>query len=191
MAKTVNVYDTTDGCIEGYTDLWLEFDGLMEPRNPNGISTVGWLIRDANDMENVLVKSYEFVIDATNLDKGLSHTFSEYCALGKALDWLVGYGWSGNLDVRGDSKAVVLQVKEVWECHKQSTRLLRDRVLELIKNLGLDLQKNLTIEWVARNDNKEADLLARIAYETHCESKGIPIVYMEKRGGNAGNKRKN
>ena len=95
------------------------------------------------------------------------------------------------MDVRGDSKAVVLQVKKIWECQKRSTGLLRDRILELIKNLGLDLQQNLTIEWVGRNDNKEADLLARIAYETYCEAKGIPIVYMEKRGGNAGNKRKN
>ncbi len=53
-----------------------------------------------------------------------------------------------NLTIYGDSKLVCSQVSKVWECKNQRLRLLRDRALNILENLG-----SWKIEWIPREKN--------------------------------------
>lgn len=144
--------------------LTIHFDGACEPTNPGGVATCGWIIRDANGA--AINTGSKFVCRGL----GATNNVAEYCALGFALNWLASVKTAlpaeCHLDIHGDSKLVICQVKGEWACNRDHLRKLRDRCRELLAQF-----KTHTLEWIPREANGTADALSRQAYEEHTGKK--------------------
>ena len=127
-------------------------DGLSQPRNP-GTGTYGYVIYDGTRKlaEGSGLAGYD-----------VTSNFAEYTALTEALKKLKGLGIEGDVLIRSDSTLLVGQMSEGW---KVKGGMYVDKLKEardLMKEFG-----SLRFEWVPREQNTEADLLTRIAYEKH------------------------
>lgn len=175
MNTKIDFTDLTNGNILNYKNLKISFDGSCEPKNPGGVASIGWLIKNAI-CDTVLITGFQIVADG---GKFATNNFAEYCALGMPLRWLLDQGWKqGTVHVTGDSKLVVEQVSENWQCNAPHLIALRERVFQVLEELDL---KSFNIEWVPRNLNEEADSLGRKAYEAYCLANKRPVRYMPKR----------
>jgi ribonuclease HI len=136
--------------------IYLNFDGLCEPRNPGGIATYGVIIRKGKVHlleDNGLAISEPWSHEASN-------NVAEYSALIRGLEWLKNHKMlDSKVVVRGDSSLVINQLRGTF-------KVKAIRIVELFKRAKelLNEFKDLRIEWVDRSQNKEADLLSRIAY---------------------------
>ena len=122
------------------------------PRNP-GTGTYGYVIYEGSRKlaEGSGLAGYD-----------VTSNFAEYTALTEALKRLKGLGIEGDVLVRSDSTLLVGQMSEGW---KVKGGMYVDKLKEardLMKEFG-----SLRFEWVPREQNTEADLLTRIAYEKH------------------------
>jgi ribonuclease HI len=125
------------------------FDGACAPVNPGGIATFGWCLVDPDGRV--------IAFDAGEVCRGPAATnnIAEWHALLRALRFLADQGWKGRLQIHGDSQLVVNQLTGHWRCHKESLRRCRAACLELLE--GMDWRA----DWVPREENGEADALAR------------------------------
>jgi ribonuclease HI len=131
----------------------LYFDGLCEPRNPGGIACYGWLIK-SND--EVLASGHGEVCRGP----GATNNVAEYTALIRGLEALAALGLTGAaVEVRGDSLLVVKQVRGEWRVRAANLRPLHARARKLAAQL------DVTLRWVPREQNTEADALSRKAYQ--------------------------
>lgn len=131
-------------------NLLLLFDGLCEPRNPGGFACYGWLIKSG---DAVVASGHGLAA------RNSTNNFAEYAALGFGLRWLTDRQWSGKLKIMGDSKLVVEQITQRWNCNKEHLQKLRARCWELLAIVG-----EWEITWHPREQNEEADALSRQAY---------------------------
>lgn len=137
--------------------LW--FDGSCEPKNPGGVATCGWLIR--NPAGEVIASGKREVVrgpEATN-------NVAEYHALGLALRYMLDNHESfagAALRIHGDSRLVIEQINGKWNCNKPHLQRLRDRCLAILSELGLS---SWEASWIPRAENGEADALSQQAYE--------------------------
>jgi ribonuclease HI len=127
-------------------------DGLAEPSNP-GTGTYGFLVYDGSKKlaEGSGLAGYD-----------VTSNFAEYTALVEALKRLKALGVEGDVLVRSDSKLLVGQMSQGW---KVKGGMYMDKLKEardLLKGFGL-----VSFEWIPREQNQEADLLTRIAYDKH------------------------
>ena len=127
-------------------------DGLAEPSNP-GVGTYGFVVYDGKKK----------VAEGSGL-AGLLVTsnYSEYTALAEAFKKLIELGIEGDVVVKSDSKLLVGQMSQGW---KVKGGMYIDKLKEardLLKEFG-----SVAFEWIPREQNSEADLLTRIAYEKH------------------------
>lgn len=143
--------------ITDYGELQVFFDGACEPRNPGGWSTYGWCVLDNGAVE--LVSGYGLAMEQGH--RLSTNNFAEYTALGMVLRWLFDSGWHGKLAIFGDSALVVNQVSCRWQCNQSHLRQLRDRVQELLRDLG----EAFRITWIPREQNERCDRLSHRAYE--------------------------
>lgn len=144
--------------IDSYA-VYLNFDGLCEPMNPGGIATYGVVIRGGRNHE--LIEEKKGLALAEPWTDLASNNVAEYSALILGLEWLIDHGMQDErIVVRGDSSLVINQLSGKWKKAKAARiRGLYLRALELLKHF-----KNVKLEWVDREQNKQADLLSRIAY---------------------------
>jgi len=129
------------------------FDGLCEP-NPGGVATYGFVIkRDGK-------KLYEgHGLAGTPKTAQATNNVAEYTGLLKALEWLVAQKISGPILVRGDSDLIIKQVKGEYKVKSGLLAPLHGKVKDLLEDLP-----DVTLEWVARDRNAEADRLTNLAY---------------------------
>jgi ribonuclease HI len=127
-------------------------DGLAEPRNP-GTGTYGYLIYDG---EKKLAEGSGLA------GRGVTSNFAEYTALAEALKKVKSLGVEGDVLVRSDSKLLVGQMSEGWKVKGGMYVGKLKEVRDLLKEFG-----SITFEWIPREQNSEADLLTRIAYEQY------------------------
>ena len=145
------------------THLLLRFDGLCEP-NPGGVAIAAWILEDGTGKR--LASEGKVVANG----RRATNNYAEYCGLGLGLRFLVDCGWKGQcLSVRGDSKLVVCQVKDQWKCRAENLRALRNKVWQLLGVLGVSTEGDggCLLEWVPREQNEEADALAKFTYLRH------------------------
>jgi ribonuclease HI len=83
---------------------------------------------------------------------------AEYTALIRLLEEAVARGLA-KLDIRGDSRLVVCQVRGEWKINFPHLRALAERARKLMA--GLDAR----LEWVPRSENKLADALSNKAID--------------------------
>lgn len=92
----------------------------------------------------------------------VTSNYAEYTALTEAFKKLKDLGIEGDVLIRSDSTLLVGQMSEGW---KVKGGMYVDRLKEakdLMKDFG-----SIRFEWIPREQNTEADLLTRIAYERH------------------------
>jgi ribonuclease HI len=140
----------------GAETIFLNFDGLCEPINPGGIATYGVVIRQGK----VHLLEDDGLAFAKPWTYEASNNVAEYSALIRGLEWLKDHKMRcSKIIVRGDSILVINQLKGTYKVKAARILLLYKRAKELLGEF-----KALRFEWVDRSQNKEADLLSRIAY---------------------------
>lgn len=127
-------------------------DGLSEPVNP-GTGTYGFVIYDGK--EKVAEGSGLAGYDVTS-------NFSEYTALAEAMKRLIALRVEGDIMVRSDSKLLVGQLSQGWKVKGGTYVEKLKEVRDLMKEFG-----SIRFEWIPREQNQEADLLTRVAYDKH------------------------
>ncbi len=127
-------------------------DGLAEPTNP-GTGTYGFVIYDG---ERKLAEGSGLA------GHGVTSNYSEYTALAEALKRLKSLSVEGDVLIRSDSKLVVGHLSEGWKVKGGMYVEKLKEVMDLMKEFG-----SIRFEWIPREQNQEADLLTRVAYETH------------------------
>lgn len=131
------------------------FDGACEynpqngKRNPGGIATYGWLIKQD---DTTLAYGYG---EAGRGDEA-SNNIAEYQALIEALKAAQKLGIRVN-EIRGDSQLVIYQVNGTWKCNKPHLIELRTEAHRLLDHSSI-------LYWVPREENQEADDLSKKAY---------------------------
>src|SRR5947207_3292789 len=129
------------------------FDGLCEP-NPGGVATFGFVVkRDGKKIHE------GHGLAGTPKTPQATNNVAEYTGLIRALEWLVAQKVKEPVIVRGDSDLIVKQVKGEYKVKSGLLAPLHGEVKELLEELP-----GVTIEWVQRERNADADRLTNLAY---------------------------
>ena len=129
-------------------------DGLAQPRNP-GTGTFGFLIYEGTRK----------LAEGNGLaGRDVTSNFAEYTALVEALKKLKSLRIEGDVLVKSDSQLLVGQMSEGWKVKGGVYLEKLKEARELLKEFG-----SIQFQWIQREENQEADLLTRIAYEKHRE----------------------
>ena len=97
-----------------------------------------------------------------------SNNVAEYSAIIHGLEWLDrNHLNSSCIVLRGDSKLVINQLKGLFKVKAIRIVELYQRAVKLLSRF-----QDVHIEWVERSENKEADLLSRIAYSRYSKKHG-------------------
>lgn len=125
------------------------FDGSSKG-NP-GPSQSAWIIKDCNDKEYArdVIKSTE---DRTN-------NYAEYVALIKLMQYILNQKDIIKIDIYGDSKLVIQQTQNIWKCNAKNIKSLWIISGRLFQKLNEE--KIVTLNWIPRDQNNEADNLAQ------------------------------
>jgi ribonuclease HI len=127
------------------------FDGLAEP-NP-GLGCGGYVILPHPALVDVPMSGHRA------FGRPLSNNQSEYMAALLALGTLWRAGYHGPVLLRGDSQLVVRQFQGRYGCKAK----LLVPLLARLKKAGESFE-GLTLQWVFREENQEADAESRAAY---------------------------
>ncbi len=92
----------------------------------------------------------------------VTSNYAEYTALAEALKKLKALGVEGDVFVRSDSKLLVGHLSEGW---KVKGGMYVEKLREV--RMLLDGFGSVRFEWIPREQNQEADLLTRIAYNKY------------------------
>lgn len=129
----------------------MHFDGLCQPKNPGGVAAYGFqILRDGRVVHEGSGLAAPPGPDATN-------NVAEFTALIEGLRWMQANGAARPL-VRGDSRLVVETLRGRWTL---TAPRLRPLFLVAERILG---ETGARLEWVPREQNKEADRLSRVGY---------------------------
>lgn len=150
--------------------LYLYCDGAIEPKNPGGHGVGGWVLKD--ETGRVLAKgckSYGQRPDMTN-------NIAEYGAVIAGLDELVQAGKNDSaVVVRSDSELVIKQLRNEYACRNLVLRKMRDKVHALLEHF----EKDVTFEWVPREENTEADEMSRYLYTNEAVVPNAHVTWFE------------
>lgn len=131
------------------------FDGLCQPVNPKGIACYAYVVK--KDGQTIHSDSG---LAAEPFSEGASNNVAEYTALIKALEWLLANGYSSaKVEVKSDSELVVNQMNGEYKVRTKQIVPLFQKAALLIKKFS-----GVTIQWVPREKNREADRLTEKAY---------------------------
>jgi len=148
------------------------FDGLCQPINPGGIACYAFLVkRDEKTVHTEYgIACKPFSADSTN-------NVAEYTALVKALEWLVLHKLnSGKVVILSDSQLVVNQFAGRFKVKGKRIIPLYQQV-QLLKGKFAEIE----MEWVPREQNREADRLTNIAYNKALQENPDYLGWMAKK----------
>lgn len=137
------------------TDAVLYCDGACEPKNPGGVATYGWVAYWNGKRAR---SGYGVVCQG----EGATNNVAEYTAVIRALEYLKGKGYGGQVKIYTDSQLIVNQINGLWRVNKPALRELKIKVSALCTHFD-----GVSFEWVPRDRNREADELSRRAYYEH------------------------
>jgi ribonuclease HI len=146
--------------------LFVNFDGLCEPANPAGIPCYGFVVK--NEHATVSYRGYGLVNSVKPFSPQANSNAAEYGSAIKAMEWLVENGYAANdsddyeILVRGDCQLIMRKLKSK-EYSPRAARMspMYDIAIMLRSKFPPD---SIRFEWVKRDENKEADELAKEAY---------------------------
>jgi ribonuclease HI len=133
--------------------VWI--DGACLPKNPEGTACIGYVIKKKG---KTLTKRYAVI----GKGKGMTNNVAEYSALIRALKRIRKLELENEkVLVSSDSQLLVNQMQGNY---KIKAKLLLP-LYEKAKRLSKDI--DLTLRWIPREENEEADRLTREAYQRH------------------------
>jgi ribonuclease HI len=132
----------------------LQFDGMLhQPTGQNekaGLLGYGWLV---TNNESQVAHGFGLFAHSCMANSNIA----EYLALIEGLDALADLRiWKEPIEIRGDAKCVIDQMKGMASISSPPTRKLSSRARRLANQFA-----NLTWVWVPRKKNKPADKLSR------------------------------
>jgi ribonuclease HI len=128
-------------------------DGLCEPVNPSGTACYGYIIK-----RNGKTINKDYGVIGTGPD--MTNNVAEYTALIQALQKIKSLKLDKEkIIVRSDSRLVAVGMSQNWKI--KAPRVLPLYTKAKILASGMDI----AFQWIPREDNEEADELARLAYE--------------------------
>ena len=142
----------------GIGNLYCKFDGMCQPVNPGGIACYGFVVQKKNEQ---IIRIYEEGgIAMTPFSDESSNNVAEYVGLIKLLEWLSKNRYENfPILIRGDSQLIINQISGKYKVKSEKLMSYYEKTKSLIKNFD-----NIKIEWIARDNNKDADNLANKAY---------------------------
>lgn len=140
----------------------VHFDGACEPARGGGIATFGYHLEGGGFLhEDCGLAAAPFSPNATN-------NVAEYVAAIRALEWLVGRGYEGEVELVGDSQLVVRQMNGEYEVRAEHLKAYHEHLARLASRFH-----PATFAWVPREENTRADALSKQALaETMSELRG-------------------
>lgn len=102
----------------------------------------------------------ELITYNQRLPDGLSNNVAEYSGLLRGLQLAHEYGIE-ELDVYGDSKLIICQMKGTWKVNHETMKEFHSACKELERKFS-----NITYHHLLRKYNKRADALANLALDT-------------------------
>ncbi len=129
------------------------FDGLCEPRNPGGIATYAYVIK--NPEGQVLESGYGLA--AEPYSSMSTNNVAEYTGLLCALRRGLEHDREGI--VMGDSALVIKQMKGEYRIRSRKLIPLHAAAKRL-----MGMYRRIELRWIPREMNSEADSLTRLAY---------------------------
>lgn len=130
------------------------FDGLCLPKNPGGVACYAYLVKIG---DRLVHSDYGIAAEPSAYS---TNNVAEYTALIRALEWLYENGHaSGKVEIKGDSQLVVKQMNGEF-------RVKNKQIIPLFQKAALLRKKfrDISITWVPREQNSEADKLSERAY---------------------------
>ena len=147
-------------------EIWI--DGSCEPINPGGTGCIGYIIK--NNGATIAVGS-----QTVGKGEGMTNNVAEYYALIYALKEIRRLKLENeDVLVRSDSQLLVNQMNRKWKVH--ATHILR--LVHEARNLAP--LSRFRIEWISREENEEADQLARSAYKKSLKEGKVTIQESKK-----------
>jgi ribonuclease HI len=146
--------------------LFVNFDGLCEPANPAGIACYGFVVK--NESATASYRSFGLVNSVRPFSPEANSNAAEYGSAIKAMEWLAENGYANNHNddyeilVRGDCELITRKLKN-RDYSPRAARLspMYDRAVMLRSKFAPD---SIRFEWIKRDQNREADELAKEAY---------------------------
>ena len=150
----------------GSNEIQVYFDGLCQPYNPGGIACYAFVIlaKKGQGHQQYIghgLAAEPFADNATNNE-------AEYTGIIKALEWLLeknNYNNNQKIIIRGDSQLVINQINGKYKVKAVKIIALYQKVKSLLSKF-----KDIKIEWIPRDKNKEADKLSNKACQEILES---------------------
>jgi ribonuclease HI len=145
--------------------LFVNFDGLCQPANPAGIPCYGFIVKDETATE--LYRSFGIVNSVRPFSPESNSNSAEYGGAIKAMGWLVENGYANHhgdceILVRGDCELITRKLKNrAYSSRAARLNPLYDMAVMLRSKFDPD---SIRFEWIKRDQNKEADDLAKEAY---------------------------
>lgn len=131
-------------------NLVLFFDGACT-KNPGGIASYGFKF-SCKDTEVLIYSDFGEVCRGETA----SCNIAEWASITKAICYLKDQGWSGQLEIFGDSQLVIRQLNGEYKVRKDT---LIPYYQECIKFLqGIEKWK---VTWIPREQNEECDKLSK------------------------------
>lgn len=132
------------------------FDGLCQPKNPGGIACYAFVVKKEGETIH-----YEYGLAAEPFSKDATNNVAEYTALLKAMEWLLAKGFNRDaIRFLSDSKLVVNQLSREYKVKARRLIPLYRNVLVLKESF-----KGISIDWIPREKNSEADELTNRAFQ--------------------------
>jgi ribonuclease HI len=145
--------------------LFVNFDGLCEPANPAGIPCYGFVVKNGN--ATVTHRGYGLVTSVKPFSPQANSSAAEYGSAIKAMEWLVENDYANGNDgyeilVRGDCQPIMRKLKS-RDYSPRAARMnpMYDIAIMLRSKFSPD---SIRFEWVKRDENREADELAKKVY---------------------------
>ena len=145
--------------------MFINFDGLCEPANPSGIACYGFVAK--NEKATVLYRGYGLVNSVRPFSPESNSNGAEYGSAIKAMEWLVENDYAiDNYDyeilVRGDCQLIMRKLKSKdYSPRVEEWVRMFDRAIMIRSRFAPD---SMRFEWIKRNENREANELAKKAY---------------------------
>jgi ribonuclease HI len=153
----------------GSNEIQVYFDGLCQPYNPGGIACYAFVILAKKGHEQKQQQQYsEYGLAAEPFSDNATNNVAEYTGIIKALEWLLekdNYNNNQKIIVRGDSQLVISQLNGKYKVRAVKIIPLYQKAKSLLSKF-----KDIKIEWIPRDNNKEADKLSNKAYQEILES---------------------
>ena len=148
-------------------EVWI--DGCCIPVNPGGTACLGYVIKRRG---MVIAQSSQIVGEG----KGMTSNVAEYHALIRALEEVRQRKLENEtILLRSDSNLLVNQMNGDWRVKAPLIKPLYWKAKRLADGL------KLTLEWIPRELNEEADELSRVAYKDRLRERNRRYAKLEKR----------